>query len=217
MAYTSYSPNDERFGFKHKGSFRCSYENQRLLILLFPIIILALIAAFVIILLTAREMVMNPECVDLTKLALEQDEVGRIIIFGFDTAVYGSYVIAALAVLIVVILLIMAYCITLGILRTGINYTFTANEQYFEICPPETKNPLPHIVVRYEDVVMVYGEERKFIFAEHGLDITIRTKKKTYMLRYIHTPESRKNGLSETPFNIIMERAGLINRPDFNI
>lgn len=212
MAYTSYSPNDERFGFKMKGSFRCAYENQRVIILWFLIGLAFFAIAFVVILFAVREMVMNPELPDFDASDVY---ISRMDIWGFDVAVYGSYLVAMIAIICIEGLGLMAFCITLGLLRTGERYLFVANENYFEIIPP--KEELPHFVVNYNDVVMVYGEERKFIFAEHGLDVTIKMKKGSYFFRYIHTPHSRLNGLSGTPFNIIMERAELIRKPDIRI
>lgn len=212
MAYTSYSPNDERFGFKTQGSFRCAYENQRLIILWFVGGLIFFAIAFVVILFAVRELVMNPEMPDFDA---SKTTIDRMDIWGFDVAIYGSYLTALTAIICIEVLGLMAFCITLGLLRTGQKYGFIANENYFEIIPP--KEELPHIIVNYNDVIMIFGEERKFIFAEHGLDVTIKMKKFSYFFRYIHTPDSRLNGLSNTPFNIIMERAELIRKPDVRI
>lgn len=210
MSYTSYSPNDERFGFKMKGSFRCAYENQRSVIIAIPLIILAFVILFIVILILTRDLVMNPEMPDFSA---DAPYISRMDIFGFDVAIYGSYLVALAAILCIVLLSIIGYCIVLAVLRAGRSYTFTATEERFIICPPEKVGPC--ISVNYSDVIGVFAQERKFIFAEHGLDITIKTKKDDIFIRYIHTPESAMKGLSETPFNIIMERAGLVPPPQY--
>lgn len=213
--YTSYGINNERFGFKAKGAFRCAYENQRSVIIVFPIIIAVLAIAWVVIFVVTRDMVANQTPVNLAEISVYQKAKIGVLMFGFDTAVYGTNVIALAAILCLIGITLISYCIVLGMLRAGRIYSFNANDNYFEIQTPD-KNA-PSIVIKYDDVVMVYGEERKFIFAEHGLDITIQTKGKNYFLRYIHTPESRIKGLSETPFNILMEKAGLVEKADFLI
>lgn len=213
--YTSYGINNERFGFSAKGSFRCAYENQRPIIIVFPIIMAVLAVIWVITFLITRDMVLNQTPVDLAQISVYQTAKIGVLMFGFDTAVYGTNVIALVVILCLMGITLLAYGIILGILRSGRIYTFSADDSYFEIKPPDKNTPA--IFIRYDDVIMVYGEERKFIFAEHGLDITIQTKGKNYFFRYVHTPESRINGLSETPFNILMERAGLIQKPDFLI
>ena len=161
------------------------------------------------------EMVKNATPVNLADISVYQKAKIGVLMFGFDVATYGVQVISLLAILILFIITLLTCCIVLGILRSGEIYSFNANDNYFEIRLPD-KNA-PSIVINYDDVIMVYGEERKFIFAEHGLDVTIKTKAKTYMLRYIHTPESRGKGLSETPFNILMEKAGFVQKPDYLI
>lgn len=208
MAYTSFSPNDERFGFKTRGSFRCAYENQRLIIIGFFIALAVMAVGAIIILIAVGEMVTtppDPSSYDGTRIGL----------FAFNTGIYGSYVIAVAAIIIVIIMTLIAFAITLAVLHAGRIHEFKANEAYFEVIPPDPT--IPHIIIYYDDVIMVYAEERKFIFAEHGLDVTIRTKKGNILFRYIHTAESDMKGLSETPFNIIQERAGLVSRPEFRV
>lgn len=213
--YTSYGISNERFGFSAKGSFRCAYENQRPIIIAFPIIMAALAVIWIVVFIVTKEMVLNRTPVDLADISVYQKAKIGVLMFGFDTAVYGTNVIALAVILCLIGLTALGYGITLGILRSGRIYTFSADDNYFEIKPPDKNSPT--IFIKYDDVIMVYGEERKFIFAEHGLDITIQAKGKNYFFRYVHTPESRNKGLSETPFNILMERAGLIQKPDFLI
>jgi len=213
--YTSYGINNERFGFRAKGIFRCAYENQRLIIIIFPIIMAVLTVIWVVVFLITRDMVLNQTPVDLADISVYQKAKIGVLMFGFDVAVYGVNVISLLVILCLIGITLLSYCIVLGILRSGKVYSFNANDRYFEIQTPDKNSP--SVVINYDDVIMVYGEERKFLFAEHGLDITIQTKTKIYLFRYVHTPESRIKGLSETPFNILMEKAGLVQKPDFLI
>lgn len=208
MSFTSYSPNNERFGFKMRGSFRVAYENQRPIIITIPLILLAFVILFVVILFLTKELIMNPEMPDFS-----DPTISRMDMWGFDVAVYGSYLVALCAILCIVILGAIGYCIILAVLKVGRTYTFTATEEKFIICPPEKVGAC--ISINYADVIGISAQERKFIFAEHGVDITIKTKKGEIFLRYIHTPESAIKGLSETPFNIIMERAEIVSKPDF--
>lgn len=205
MAFTSFSPNDERFGFSTKGSFRCAYENQRLIIIGFFIALSVLVVGAVITLIAAYNMVTTPPKIE----EFDGD------IWGFDRAIYGSYVIAVAAMICLILMTLIAFAITLTVLHAGQIHEFKANETYFEIIPPDPT--IPHIIIYYDDVIMVYAEERKFLLTEHGLDVTVRTKKGNLFFRYVHTTESKLKGLSDTPFNIIQERAGLVSRPDFNI
>ncbi|MGN0656003.1 MAG: hypothetical protein ACI4KR_04360, partial [Ruminiclostridium sp.] len=46
--YTSFSPNDERFGFSVKGSFRCAYDSDRSIIIGCLIALGTLIVLFII-------------------------------------------------------------------------------------------------------------------------------------------------------------------------
>lgn len=213
--YTTFGINNERFGFRAKGSFRCAYENQRTVILVFPIIMAVLAVLWVVIFFATYNMVSNQTTVDLSQISVYQKAKIGVLMFGFDTSAYGVQVITLLVILILIVILLLSYCIILGVLRAGKIYSFKADDNYFEITSPDKNQP--GVVIKYDDVIMVYGEERKFIFAEHGLDITIQAKGKNYFFRYIHTPESRIKGLSETPFNILMEKAGLIKNEGYLI
>lgn len=203
--YTSYSPNDERFGFRMTGSFKCAYENERIAVVAFLLFEAVLIVSEFIIFGVTYGMVLNQKPNNIIESGIQT-------IFGFDMAVYGSYVIAMAAILCVIVIAAIAFLYVIMFLRAGKTYKFIANENYFEIIPPDEEQA--HIVVGYSDVIMVYGEERRFLFTAAGMDITVRFRDGSVMFRYIHTPISKANGLDDTPFNIIRERSGLLGKPD---
>ena len=119
-----------------------------------------------------------------------------------------------MALIIIGVLGLFAFCIVVGFLRAGIDCEYKANENYMEIIE---KGKYPRtIVIFYNDVIDVTASERKFLFAR-GLDVTVRTKKKTFLFRYIHNHLSKTGGLSETPFNIISERAGIVSKPRYRV
>lgn len=201
MAYTSFSPNEERFGFRTKGHFNCAYENERVIILWCLIVIGACFIGAIVCFFIAYDLVTTPGSVDIATGRHYQS------IFAFDLLEYGTASVAMAALICLGGLSIIAFCIILAILKAGKTYTFVATEVYFEIKPPdETK---PSLVFDYNDVLFVYADERRFLFGIGGYDVVIKTKQGSHLIRYIHTPESKKGGLSETPFNIIQERIGL--------
>lgn len=204
MAFTSFSPIDERFGFRTKGHFNCAYENERVIIIWCLIVIGAFFIGALICFIIAYNMLLTPGNVDTVTNREYQS------IFAFDLLEYGTTSIAMVALLCLGGLGIIAFCVILGVLRAGKTYTFTATEVYFEITPPDETQP--SLVFDYNDVLFVYADERKFLFGIGGYDVVIKTKQGSHLIRYIHTPESRKMGLSETPFNIIQERIGLNRR-----
>ncbi len=220
MKYTSFSPIEERFGFKTKGSFNCSYENQRMAIMVCLCIIGFFTVASIIVFIMVYNVVTDVDIPTAEELGevISHGANPREFVFGFDIAVYGSYMVALLACIILLVLSVMAYFVVVAILKTGIRYTFEANEERFVIQPPEYNNEIkPAIIVYYKDVINVTAKERKFIFAEHGLDVIVHCKEKDIIFHYIHTPLSRLNGISSTPFNIVMERIGIVSKPDFLI
>lgn len=196
MAYTSYTPNNERFGFSTRGTFRCAYGWERLFIIFGGAVILAGIAGMIII------------AFMLKSLYGSNVEVSVYITDPFN---YGLYAIALATVLYTTLACIAIYIFVLTAAKSGRAMTFFANEEYFDICPSKNER---HIILYYDEVIGVTADERSFPLMPSGIDITVITKREQYVFSYIHTDKSRANGLSETPFNIVMERAGLIPPPD---
>ena len=206
MPYSSFSPNEERFGFNIKSSFRCAYENERLIVIAFLIAIGAILVGMIICFATCYEMLFTP--VDINAAATGK----RANIFGFNPAEYGLSAMAMVFLFWLAIVAAIAFCIVLSILHSGRCCDFKANENYMEII---TQEKYPHTyVIYYNDVIDVTASERKILFLS-GLDINVRTKKKTFLFRFIHTHMSKTEGLAGTPFNIICERAGIVSKPKY--
>ena len=209
MAYSSYSPNEERFGFSTKGSFRVGYDSERLIILIFLIALAAILVGMIICFALCCEMLFTP--VDINAAAAAGDR-GERQLFGFNPAEYGLTEMGMVFLFWLEIVGIIAFCVTLAVLKWGKTCTFKANENYMEIVEQGRKPRTT--VIYYNDVINVTATQRKFLFIG-GLNITIYTKKKSFEFRYSHDHLSRTGGLSETPFNIILERAELVSKPKY--
>ena len=91
MEYTTFSPVDDRFGFKINGTFKTAYDSERVVILtIFGVIIFFLVAA-VICFILGFQMIFTPPDIDKTVYEYEQ---GNRVIFGFNTAEYGLLIIS---------------------------------------------------------------------------------------------------------------------------
>lgn len=198
MAYTSFSPNNERFGFQQSGTFRCAYGWERLFIIIGGIVILAVAAAIIFL------------WVSLENYMGSNVEVSVYITDGIS---YGLTTTAMSALLVTGILLLVGYIVIIGILRVGQSYRFYANEEYFDITPPQ-KNAR-HIIIYYKDVTAVFPDERGFLLTSGGIDVTILTKNGRLLFQTIHTSGTKAKGIEETPFNIVRERAGLVPPPQY--
>ncbi len=199
MPYTSFTPNTERFGFSTKGTFRCAHSWSRLFVIIGVLIIIGLAVTF------------------FSLWAGLEDYFGytvKITTYIAKPLEYGVQALAMAIVLYTDLLCIAAYIAVTTIIRSGQAYTFFANEEYFDICPPDNGR---HTIIYYDDVINVMYSERRFPLTAAGLDVTVVTKKERFDFRFIHTPQSKNiGGITETPFNIIMERAGLVSPPSFN-
>ena len=209
MAYSSYSPNEERFGFSTSGSFKCAYESERVIVIAFLISLGVLLLGILISFVLCYELLFTP--VDINAAAAA-GECGERQIFGFNPAEYGLTAIGMVFLFWLEIVGIIAFAITLAVLKTGITCTFKANENYMEIVE-QVKNPRTTVIF-YNDVINVTATERKFLFLS-GINVTVYTKQNFFEYRYIHNHLSKTGGLSETPFNIIMERAELVSKPKY--
>ncbi len=209
MAYSSYSPNEERFGFSAKGSFKCGYDSERVIIITGLAVLALIFVGMIICFATCYDMLFTT--VDIEKAAQQVGEGSRNI-FGFNPAEYGVTAMAMIFLFWLEIVGIIAFCIVLALLKMGKVCTFKANENYMEIVE-QGKNPRT-TVIYYNDVINVTASERKFLFIG-GLNITVYTKQNMFEFRYSHDHLSKIGGLSETPFNIIMERAELVSKPSY--
>ena len=210
MAYSSYSPNEERFGFSTSGSFKCAYDSERVIVIAFLISLAALLVGMIICFALCYEMLFTP--IDLDKATEAAMQGSRGGVFGFNPAEYGLSAMGMVFLFYLEIAGLIAFAVTLAFLKTGKTCTFKANENYMEI-NSLGKNP-ETTVIFYNDVINVTATERKFLFLG-GINVTIYTKQDFFEFRYIHDHLSKTGGLSETPFNIIMERAELVSKPKY--
>lgn len=209
MAYSSYSPNEERFGFSTSGSFRLAYDSERVIITAFLVALAAFAIGAVVCFALCYEMLFTPVDIDAAAAAAER---GSRQFFGFNPVEYGLSATAMVFLVWLEIVGIISFLITLGFLKTGKSCDFKANENYMEI-NEYGKNPKTTVIF-YHDVINVTATERKFLFLS-GINITVYTKQDFFEYRYIHNHLSKSGGLSETPFNIIMERAELVSKPKY--
>ena len=208
MEYTTFSPIDDRFGFKTSGTFKTAYDSERVVILaIFGVIIFFLVAA-VICFIFGFQMIFTPP--DMNKTALEAEQGNRVI-FGFNTAEYGLLIISMVIFFIMAILSTAALLVAFAILKSGKNNFYKADEKRMEIIQQGRRRKVS--VINYADVTKVDYRERKFLFLG-GFDVFVHTNKKTHEFRFIHNRLSKVVGISETPFNIILERTGAVKRPE---
>ena len=146
---------------------------------------------------------------DMNKTALEAEQGNRVI-FGFNTAEYGLLIISMVIFFIMAILSTAALLVAFAILKSGKNNFYKADEKRMEIIQQGKRRKVS--VINYADVTKVDYRERKFLFLG-GFDVFIHTDKKTHEFRFIHNRLSKVVGISETPFNIILERTGAVKRP----
>ena len=197
MAYSSYSPNEERFGFSAAGSFKCAYDSERVIVIAFLISLAVLLVGMVICFALCCEMLFTPVDINAAAAAAER---GSRQFFGFNPVEYGLSAMAMVFLFYLEIAGLIAFAVTLAFLKTGINCTFKANENYMEI-NEQGKNSRTAVIF-YNDVINITATERKFLFLG-GINVTIYTKQDFFEFRYIHDHLSKTGGLSETPFNII--------------
>ena len=213
-SYSSYSPNDERFGFHTAGYFRCSYKHERLGL----IIGMCVIAAWLILIimnfaglfsLFDDSGTLKGGLVDVE--GIQHGNIHEAQVLSDDFIKFGTYNIANAAGIIVLVLLVGGFIVLFSLLKVGGKYYYTADEEKFTVTRPKGEKD----TIVYTEVLAVHGEERRFPFAVKGLDVTVYTKSGQYFYQFIHTPLSRTSGISETPFHIIMERAELAKKPLF--
>ena len=198
MPYTSFNPNNERFGFDMRGGFRHSCGGERPFIIIGGIVIIAFLAVFF------------GSWIGLN------DYMGstvRISVYIAQPIEYGVQAVAMAITLYATLFLLAVYITVICVMRTGVNYQFHATEEYFDVWAKNKR----HVIIRYNDVINVMHSERRFPLAAAGIDVTVVTKKGQFEFMLIHTPKSKVAGISETPFNIILERAGLVKPPDMFI
>jgi len=105
-----------------------------------------------------------------------------------------------------------ALIVAFAILKSGKNNSYKADETRMEIIQQGRRKKVS--VINYADVIKVDYRERKFLFLG-GFDVFVHTNKKVHEFRFIHNRLSKVIGITETPFNIILERTGVVKRPEY--
>ena len=115
--------------------------------------------------------------------------------------------------IIVLILLLAGFIIIMIVFHAGQTYEFKATEDRFIITYPLKMGKTD--LIKYEDVLGVKWTVRKLPLLPKCFDIDIKARSGEYTFRVILTKLARVNGITETPFNIIRERAGLAGNDNF--
>ncbi len=194
--FTSFSPNEERFGFSEKGFFYCSYKAEYAIKIVSTIICAAILLGVVIFFVIYQLSFSDYDVNDLFSKMMHSMPTHLSLYL-----ISVSIIIADIAI----------YMIIIGIVKAGQKYSYHATESSFTIYPPNNGSP---IVINYNDVKGVMYEERKFFFSDYGYYVTIITKEGCRKYSYVHSARSRKGGYKGTPFYIISERSALINKTD---
>lgn len=208
--YTSINPISDRFGFKVSGKFKCAFKNERVILIagLVPV------AAFVVLIIIsaidyAGLFKPNGAIKDgLFEVVIEDGEAIVRASPGFINFSAGIWSFGFSAIVLAVLL--VAYLVLVLVMRAGRSYKFEANENGMSIIFPDGREES----FLYKDVIAVKDVERKFLYGSRGLNVTVKTKSRDYTYCLVHTPLSRVNGVVETPFNIVKERAELTNERD---
>lgn len=215
--YTSFDKIQDRFGFSTGGTFKCAYKNTRTIILAgiitIGVLIVLTIISIVYVMMRMRD-IPGMASAQLTSLignfisgnGFTGDPEAGSGLLGFGFAVtsisFGFFLL---------LIAIITFIIVIATMRGGQTYKFKADETKFTVIYPPKMNRT--LTIEYEYIVGIYSEEWRFLCAPKCLDVTIQTKMGDFTFRCIHTPMSRANGITETPFNIIRERIGLAH-PD---
>lgn len=184
---TSYSPNEERFGFHASGVFRCSYHSEKVVSIILTI---AAILIFLILFgIYIGEIRTNPTGATFYLIRL----IGIFYIpIGF------------------------AYFMVINLLFRGQEYRYTADEIRFTIFCPDSSVGRKTIYITYSDVVAVTYQKNTLFGIERGYKVTIITNKQTYYFDYCIERYRKLNSTDTTPFHIIEERSSGA-KPEFYV
>lgn len=219
--YTTFGKANDRFGFSTGGYFSCAFRNDRLIV----------IAGIVIFVLLATAMISDLVWLgnNIANAGAQASAEMYQMIYGTNTndakdpklSVWGGAAGSGFAVIILEVLImitvfvLIGYIVTLIMLRRGRQYKFTANDETFIVTYPKSERKT--VEFRYDDIIGLTWETRKFPLAPECLDITVKTKIGDFDYRIILTKIARANGIIETPFNIIREKIGLASKDEFDL
>ena len=208
--YTSFGKANDRFGFSTGGTFSCAFRNDRLAVIA-GVLVIALIV------ITAVSDIVW--LVQNTANAGAQASAGMYdMIYNMNTdgakepklTVWGGAINTGFAIVILAVI-----GIVLIFLHRGKLYKFTANDETFIVTYPAKERTT--VEFRYDDIIGLTWEKRKFPLAPECLDITVKTKIGDFDYRVILTKIGRVNGITETPFNYIREKIGLAPKDEIDL
>lgn len=210
--YTSYSKIDDRFGFSTGGTFHCAYGKTRTYI---TASIITMLSVFALIIINLVYLFIEMQKAPGAAMSQIYDVVNGLLT-GIHTGTAGSStvflnigfaIIGTAFGLLLLLISFIAFLIVIATMRMGQTYKFRADEQTFTVEYPEKIGTV--LTIEYDYITGLQYEEWSFMFAPKCLDITVQTKQGDFLFRVVHTPLSKANGITETPFNIIRERIGL--------
>lgn len=182
---TSYSVNDDRFGFSRKGTFHCRLKNEITVIII--IIAASLLFAFI------------------------------LLLYLLKTQLFGGGLTAALWDYVVILLLIATpiACITLiRVARSGEEYRFTANEEKMLItcAKHDIRADIYYANVAGVDYFPIKNMSGNLI----GYTVTMLCRDGyNFKFDFLFPQNMQIKSKDMTPFVIIEERAGLLEKPEF--
>lgn len=138
-----------------------------------------------------------------------------ILIFSVN-APEGSFAQTVFSILEVAVLVASPFLLIGGerYILSGAYYQFTANnEKMLIVCPRDNYRA----DIYYNKVMSVTYAETKFFGKPHGYYVEVRCTDMVYTYDFIF-PQSRNSknfGIEYTPFRILEEKAGLIDRPEY--
>ncbi len=223
--YTSFSKVNDRFGFETKGSFRCAYSHDSVVVviasavlLIWGVLIIVNIVSFFTYLYSGSADMYSTDnitALDQAVAAGDESENGHTMMESFSPGFIGMSVnsIATVFGIFVLVILVAAYIIILTVLHKGQLYDFKANDEQFVITYPLKMHRT--VALKYNDVLGVNWTERRFPLTPRCYDIEVSTRSGNYTFRVVLTKLAQANGITETPFNIVRERIGIAENDRF--
>lgn len=196
--YTSFTPLDheERFGFHTKGTFRNAYMHERAILMASALIILVIVWAL-------------STFANHLYASIIRSSVGGVVL-----------VVRTITHIIIILIGLFFYIYVFKMISSGKLLCYEANEE--KIIISKGYNPSAYdvlYVIYYKDVTSVKYDPIYFRNERRGFNVEIICKGETIEFTYLYL--SIMKDLAEDPdtsfFHIIEERAGLCEKPEFNI
>ena len=216
--YTSYSKINDRFGFSTGGTFRCAYRNTRtyMTVGVAVILLIAALIAVSAVYVAVKSQGLGNAVAAQTGVILDNLIHGRGFVgdgeAGGQLMDLGFGIVGLAFGIILLVISVIVFIIFTAVLKAGQTYKFSADEEKFTVIYP--KNIGGSLTIEYDYITGLTYEEWRYLFSPRCLDVTVHTRQGEFTFRCIHTPMSKANGITETPFNIIRERIGLAHKDE---